>query len=841
MDDKEKIINESEIKTDDNGIDKVLEKNISQEMKKSFLSYAMSVIVSRALPDVRDGLKPVHRRILYAMNDLGMYSDKPHKKSARIVGEVIGKYHPHGDSSVYDAMVRMAQDFSYRYPLVDGHGNFGSVDGDGAAAMRYTEARMSKISMELLRDLNKETVDFIDNYDASEKEPAVLPSKFPNILVNGSTGIAVGMATNIPPHNLGEVIDGAVFLMENPDCTIDEIMDFIKGPDFPTGGQLLGITGLHNAYKTGNGIVIIRAKTEIVEHNNKSSIIVTEIPYQVNKTRLIERIASLVKDKIIDGITDLRDESNRKGMRIVIELRKDVNPNVMLNNLYKHTQLQATFGINMIALVGNEPKTLTLKEILSYYIKHQVEIITRRTIYDLRKAEERDHILQGLMIALEDIDEVVDLLKKSKDGKDAKEQLISKYNLDDIQSQAILDMKLQRITGLEIEKIVSEHEELIKSIADYKDILASDERKHEIIKSELLDIKERFNDKRRTEINMHDDLSIENEDLIPREDVIVTLTKNGYIKRMNIDSYKIQNRGGVGVKGIKTNEDDYVDYSLHSSTHDYLLFFTNKGRVYKKKAYHIPPGSKQSKGLPIVNLLDFIDGEYVTAITNIDNFDDDKKFLFFATKKGIVKRTSVNLFKNIRQTGIIAISLHDEDELLGVRIVNDNTDVILGASNGKAIRFSCDDVRPMGRSASGVRGMRFTDKDYLVGMTIIDKDENDEILVITKNGFGKRSDVDEYRLQSRGGKGVKALNITDKNGPLVTLRSVNTNKDLIITTTKGISIRVAVENISKTGRATQGVRIMRLKDEQEVSTITVCDKDENEEIENTNEEVQIEE
>lgn len=805
--------------------DKIIEQNISNEMKKSFLTYAMSVIVSRALPDVRDGLKPVHRRILYAMNDLGMYSDRPHKKSARIVGEVIGKYHPHGDSSVYDAMVRMAQDFSYRYPLIDGHGNFGSIDGDGAAAMRYTEARMSKISMELLRDLGKNTVDYIDNYDSSEKEPVVLPSRYPNLLVNGSTGIAVGMATNIPPHNLREVIEGTIYLIENPDATIDDLMGFIKGPDFPTGGQLLGLTGLHQAYKTGNGTVVMRAQVEIVEHNNKSSLIVKEIPYQVNKTRLIERIASLAKEKIIEGITDLRDESNRKGMRIVIELRRDINPNVMLNNLFKHTQLQASFGINMIALVDKEPKTLNLKDALSYYIKHQVEIVTRRTIFDLEKAEARAHILRGLMIALEDIDNIVELLKKSKTPDVALKALMENYNLDEIQGKAILVMQLQRITGLEIEKIREEHNALEIAIADYKDILSSESRKYEIIRNELNEIKEKYGDDRKTEINLHDDLSIENEDLIPVEDIIINLTKNGYVKRMNVDSYKSQNRGGVGSKGIKTNEDDYVDYSIQCSTHDYLLFFTNKGRVYKIKGYSIPHGSRVSKGLPIVNLLNLNEDEYITALTNISDFDDENKYLFFVTKKGLVKRTNITLFKNIRQTGIIAIGLNENDELLGVRLTDNTKDILLGASNGKAIRFSETQIRNMGRNASGVKGMNIKTNEYIVGMTTIDNDKESEILVITKNGYGKRSSHDEYRSQKRGGKGIKALNITSKNGDLVALRTVNDNQDIIITTTKGTSIRVSVDSISKTGRTTQGVRIMRVKDEQEVSTITLCDKD----------------
>ncbi|MCL2522130.1 MAG: DNA gyrase subunit A [Erysipelotrichales bacterium] len=799
-------------------------------MRSSFLNYAMSVIVARALPDVRDGLKPVHRRIIYAMNDLGMQSDKAHKKSARIAGEVMGKYHPHGESSIYDALVRMAQTFSYRYPLIDGHGNFGSIDGDPAAAMRYTEARMSKICMEIIRDLGKNTVDFVDNYDATETEPTVLPAKFPNLLVNGTTGIAVGMATNIPPHNLTEVINGIIAVMNNAEITIDELMEHIKGPDFPTAGQLLGLTGLRNAYHTGNGIVIMRATAEIVEKNNRNAIIVTEIPYQVNKSKLLERIAEVVKEKIVDGITGLQDESNRKGMRIVIDLRRDVNPHVMLNNLYKYTQLQQSFGINMIALVNSEPKTLNLKQILVHYIDHQYEVLTRRTIYDLEKAEARSHILQGLIIGLENIDEVVELIKKSANNDIAMEGLMSRFGLTEIQAKAILDMRLGRLTALEIDKIIEEDREIRLNIEELRSILADDQKKATIIQKELLEVKDRFGDDRRTAINLHEDINIDNEDLIPTEDVIITITNNGYAKRMKVENYKAQNRGGTGMSGIKTNENDYVLHSLMTSTHDYLLFFTTKGRVYKIKGYNIPEASRTAKGIPIVNIIQFEEGEGLAAFTNIKDFASEETYLFFTTKNGVVKRCAVDNFKNIRTNGIIAIGLRDNDELLSVKVTNGKKNILLGASNGKAIRFDENDVRDMGRNASGVRGMDIGENDYLVGMTMIDSDE-EEILVVTEKGFGKRSLAEEYRLQYRGGRGIKALNVTEKNGSLVALRSVNDQEDLIISTNKGVVIRMHVEQIAKTGRATQGVRLIRLKDDQSVSTITVVTRDESEEIE----------
>jgi len=803
----------------------VKEINISSEMKTSFLNYAMSVIVSRALPDIRDGLKPVQRRILYAMNDLGMSGDKPHKKSARIVGEVIGKYHPHGDSSVYDAMVRMAQPFSYRMPLIDGHGNFGSVDGDGAAAMRYTEARMSKIAGELVRDLEKNTVDFVDNYDGSEHEPSVLPARYPNLLVNGSTGIAVGMATNIPPHNLGEVIDGLLAFMENEAMTSTELMEYIKGPDFPTGGQILGLTGLRQAYETGKGIIAVRATAEIVTQKNRNSIIVTAIPYQVNKTTLIERIAEIAKEKIVEGITDLRDESNRKGMRIVIELRRDVNPHVMLNNLYKFTQLQQSFGINMIALVKGQPQMVTLRDMLKYYLEHQIEVIQRRTVYDLEKAEARQHILDGLVIALHDIDHAIEIIKASKTGDEAKEALIETYKLTDIQARAILDMRLQRLTGLEIEKIETELAELIVKIADFKEIIVSHDRKIGIIKDELAEIRAAYNEPRLSEINLHEDLSIENEDLIPVEDVIITVTNNGYIKRMNVDHYKTQNRGGVGMSGIKVHEDDYVEHILMTSTHDFHLFFTNKGRVYKIKGYQIPAGSRQSKGLPIVNLLDFDKDERLASFTAVKNFETDKEHLTFVTKKGIIKRTLVSEYQNIRTNGINAINLREDDELLTVALTDGTKEIILGASNGKAIRFDENDARAMGRTTSGVRGMSIGPNDEVVGVAIVDNDQQ-EILVITENGFGKRTIVEEYRKQIRGGKGVKTLNVTVKNGRLSTLRTVSDDQDLIVVSDKGVVIRTHVDQISQTKRATQGVRIIRLRPDHKVSTIALVPRQE---------------
>ena len=810
---------------ENNNYDNVKEINISTEMKTSFLSYAMSVIVSRALPDVRDGLKPVHRRILYGMDELGVYPDKAYKKSARIVGDVMGKYHPHGDTSIYDAMVRMAQKFSYRYPLVNGHGNFGSIDGDGAAAMRYTESKMMKITSEMLADIKKDTIDFVDNYDGSEREPSVLPAKFPNLLVNGATGIAVGMATNIPPHNLSEVIDGALAYMDNPDITVDDIMMFIKGPDFPTGGTIMGMTNLRRAYETGNGSIKVRAKAEIIEHKNgKKSIIVTEIPYQVNKSRLIEKIAELAKEKRIEGITDLRDESNRKGIRVVIELRKDVNAEVTLNNLYKYTPLQTSFGINMLALVNNEPKVLPIIDMLKYYLEHQLQVLTRRTIFDLNKAKSRAHILEGLIIALNDIDEVIATIRNSYD--DAELQLISKFKLSSEQAKAILEMRLRRLSGLERERLENELEDLKQLISELESILADEDKKHEIIREQLLEIKERFGDERRSEISLSLDLDIEDEDLIPVEDVIITITSSGYCKRMNTEVYKTQNRGGKGMKGIKTNEDDVVEHLINTSTHDFILFFTTKGRVYKMKGYKVPNYGRTSKGLPIVNLLNLDDGEDLAAVAKISDFDSED-FLFFVTKRGVVKRTPVTDFKNIRTTGIKAINLRDEDELLAVRLTDGDRDVIIGASNGKAIRFHESTARAMGRVASGVRGILLGDSDEVVGFTIV-TDDRTEILVVTENGYGKRTQVDEYRQQNRGGKGVKTLNITEKNGQLTKLRSVVGDEDLIITTTKGMIIRLPIEQIATSKRATQGVRLIKLNEGHKVATIAIVPKTEDE-------------
>lgn len=803
---------------------KIKDIDLTSEMKTSFLSYAMSVIVSRALPDVRDGLKPVHRRILWGMKELGVYPNTAYKKSARIVGEVMGKYHPHGDSSIYDAMVRMAQNFSYRYPMVDGHGNFGSVDGDGAAAMRYTEARMSKISMEMLRDLDKDTVDFVDNYDATEIEPSVLPSRFPNLLVNGATGIAVGMATNIPPHNLGEVIDGVLAYMDNPDIDVLGLMQYIKGPDFPTGGLILGYNGLKQAYEEGHGTIVVRAKADIIEgHNGKNQIIITEIPYQVNKLRLIERIADLAKEKIVEGITNLQDESNRNGMRIVIDLRRDVNPYVMLNNLYKFTQLQTSFGINMIALVDNQPRMLSLKEVIKHYVNHQFDVITRRTRFDLNKALARLHILEGLLIALDNIDEIIDIIRNTKDGTE-KFKLMERFNLDDIQAQSILDMQLKRLSGLQREKTEEEYRLLKADVVNYEDILANDERKHQIIKEELIDIRDAYekNNKRVSEIDFNTQIDIDNENLIPVDDVVVTITNKGYSKRMKVENFKSQNRGGTGSNGMKTNDDDYVVHSITTSTHDYLLFFTSKGRVYKVKGYDIPEGSRQSKGIPLVNIISFEKDEKLAAVTNIKNFDDENSFLFFTTKSGVVKKTPVVEYKNIRTSGIIAINLRENDELLSVCLTDGNKDIILGASNGKAIRFSENDVRPIGRTASGVKGMDIDDNDYIIGSAIFDSnDSNQDVLVITNYGYGKRSTIESYRRQTRGGKGVKTLNETEAKGTLKMLASVSVDDDLIITSDKGVVIRLACKDISQTGRATQGVKLIRLREDQLVSAITI--------------------
>ncbi|MBO8155619.1 MAG: DNA gyrase subunit A [Bacillaceae bacterium] len=807
----------------------IQEVNISQEMKTSFLDYAMSVIVSRAIPDVRDGLKPVHRRILYAMHDLGMHADKAYKKSARIVGEVIGKYHPHGDSAVYDTMVRMAQDFNYRYMLVDGHGNFGSVDGDAAAAMRYTEARMSKISMEILRDINKDTIDFTDNYDGSEKEPIVLPSRFPNLLVNGASGIAVGMATNIPPHQLGEVIDGVLAVSKNPDITVDELMEnYIFGPDFPTAGQILGRSGIRKAYETGKGSITLRAKTEIVEHDNgKSSIIVTEIPYQVNKAKLIEKIAELVRDKKIDGITDLRDESDREGMRIVIELRRDVNPNVVLNNLYKQTAMQTTFGINLLALVNGEPKVLNLKQCLQYYLDHQIVVIKRRTAYELRKAEARAHIVEGLRIALDHLDEVISLIRNSKTTDIAREGLMNRFELSEKQAQAILDMRLQRLTGLEREKIEQEYQDLIKLIAELKEILANEEKVLEIIREELTEIKDKYNDERRTEIVIGQADFFEDEDLIPEETVIITLTHKGYIKRLPLSTYRAQRRGGRGVQGMGTNEDDFVEHLLSTSTHDTLLFFTNKGKVYKAKGYEIPEFGRTAKGIPIVNVLNVEKDEWINAVIAVKDFEDDH-YIFFATKQGISKRTALSQFGNIRRDGIRAINLRDEDELIAVRLTDGKKDIMVGTKKGYLIRFPEEEVRAMGRTAAGVKAISLRDEeDEVVSMDIIE--DGLQVLVVTVNGFGKRTPAEDYRITGRGGKGILTCNLTERNGMVAAVKTVTGEEDIMIITESGVLIRMSVDGISVTGRNTQGVRLIRLHEEDQVATVARIEKEENDE------------
>lgn len=809
---------------ENNNNDKIKVVNISREMKTSFLDYAMSVIVSRALPDVRDGLKPVHRRILYSMYQLGMHSDKAYKKSARIVGEVMGKYHPHGDSAIYEAMVRMAQDFNYRYTLVDGHGNFGSIDGDSAAAMRYTEARMSKLSMEVLRDINKDTIDFRDNYDGSEKEPVVLPSRFPNLLVNGSTGIAVGMATNIPPHNLGEIIDGVIAVAKDPDISVAELLDYIKGPDFPTGGVILGKNGIRRAYEFGRGAICVRAKYHIIEKNNKNSIVITEIPYQVNKARLIERIADLAKEKRIDGITDLRDETNREGIRIVIELRRDVNPEVMMNNLFKHTSLQNNFSVNMLALVDNQPRVLNLKQVLVHYLNHQKEIIVRRTKFELNKAEARAHILEGYRIALTNIDRVIEIIKGSADENDAVKNLIQEFSFTEKQAQAIVDMRLKRLTNLEQDKIETEHQELQKLIAEFKSILADESKVVEIVVDELTELKNKYSDKRRTEIVLSDEYDIEDEDLIPEQDIIITVTSRGYVKRLPVDTYKSQNRGGVGIKGITTYDEDYVEHMIYTSTHHYILLFSNFGKVYKLRGFTFPEYGRNAKGMPLINLLNFEDGERLNSIIAIKEYDPNL-FLIFGTKKGIVKRTQLDLFSNIRSNGIKAININENDELLNVRLTDGNKEIIIGSSNGKLVRFNEQDVRAMGRTAAGVKGISLDDNESVVGIDVI---ENNEVYVlsISEYGYGKLTPISEYRLTKRGSKGVKTINITDKNGRLVSVRSVlRDDNDLLIVTTKGMIIRLPISQISITGRATLGVKLINLKDDQLVASAAIIPSD----------------
>lgn len=802
--------------------------NLTSEMKESFIDYAMSVIVARALPDVRDGLKPVHRRILYGMNELGVTPDKPHKKSARIVGDVMGKYHPHGDSAIYESMVRMAQPFSYRAMLVDGHGNFGSVDGDGAAAMRYTEARMSKIALEMLRDINKNTVDFQGNYDDSEQEPVVLPARFPNLLVNGTTGIAVGMATNIPPHNLSEVIDATSLLMDNPDVTTNELMEVLPGPDFPTGGLVMGKSGIRRAYETGKGSITVRAKVELTEMpNGKERILVTELPYMVNKAKLIERISELHRDKRIEGITDLRDESSREGMRIVIDVRRDVSASVVLNNLYKMTALQTSFGFNMLAIEKGVPKILSLKRILENYVEHQKEVITRRTIFDKNKAEARAHILEGLRIALDHIDEIIAIIRGSQSDDEAKATLIERFEFSDRQAQAILDMRLRRLTGLERDKIENEYQELLKFIADLEDILARPERVIEIIKTELNDVRTKFGDARRTELLVGEVLSLEDEDLIEEEEVVITLTNNGYIKRMANSEFRAQRRGGRGVQSMGVHDDDFVKNLVSCSTHDTLLFFTNTGKVYRAKGYEIPEYGRTAKGIPVINLLGIDSAEKIQAIISVEGKAEAGKYLFFTTLKGTVKRTAVTAFSNIRSNGLIAISLKEDDELVNVVTTNGNQKMIIGTHAGYSVTFDENTVRDMGRTASGVRGIRLRENDYVVGAAILD--ENKEVLVITENGYGKRTKASEYPVKGRGGKGIKTANITEKNGPLAGLTTVNGDEDILLITNKGVIIRFNVDSVSQTGRATLGVRLMRMEDGAKVVTMAVVEPEEVEE------------
>ncbi|MFS9340966.1 DNA gyrase subunit A [Streptococcus australis] len=804
--------------------------NLTSEMKTSFIDYAMSVIVARALPDVRDGLKPVHRRILYGMNELGVTPDKPHKKSARITGDVMGKYHPHGDSSIYEAMVRMAQWWSYRYMLVDGHGNFGSMDGDGAAAQRYTEARMSKIALEMLRDINKNTVDFTDNYDASEREPNVLPARFPNLLVNGATGIAVGMATNIPPHNLGESIDAVKLMMDNPDVTTRELMEVLPGPDFPTGALVMGKSGIHKAYETGKGSIVLRSRTEIEEtKTGRERIVVTEFPYMVNKTKVHEHIVRLVQEKRIDGITAVRDESNREGVRFVIEVRRDASANVILNNLFKMTQMQTNFGFNMLAIQNGVPKILSLREILGSYIEHQKEVVTRRTIFDKEKAEARAHILEGLLIALDHIDEVIKIIRNSQTDAEAQAELISKFKLSERQSQAILDMRLRRLTGLERDKIQSEYDDLIALIADLADILAKPERVVAIIKEELDEVKRKFGDPRRTELMVGEVLSLEDEDLIEETNVLITLSNKGYIKRLDQDEFTAQKRGGRGVQGTGVKDDDFVRELVSTSTHDRLLFFTNKGRVYRLKGYEIPEYGRTAKGLPIVNLIKLDDGESIQTIINVAQDRSEDAYLFFTTRSGLVKRTSVAEFANIRQNGLKALNLKDEDELINVFLTDGNTDVIIGTKFGYSVRFKESVVRNMGRSATGVRGVNLRPGDQVVGASVIT--DQDEVLIITEKGYGKRTRADEYPTKGRGGKGIKTANVADKNGPLAGLMTVKGDEDLMIITNTGVMIRTSVANISQTGRSTMGVKVMRLDQDAQIVTFTTVQADEKDESE----------
>ena len=808
--------------------------NLTKEMKTSFIDYAMSVIVARALPDVRDGLKPVHRRILYGMNELGVTPDKPHKKSARITGDVMGKYHPHGDSSIYEAMVRMAQWWSYRYMLVDGHGNFGSMDGDGAAAQRYTEARMSKIALEMLRDINKNTVDFVDNYDANEREPLVLPARFPNILVNGATGIAVGMATNIPPHNLGETIDAVKLVMDNPEVTTKDLMEVLPGPDFPTGALVMGKSGIHKAYETGKGSIVLRSRTEIEEtKTGRERIVVTEFPYMVNKTKVHEHIVRLVQEKRIEGITAVRDESNREGVRFVIEVKRDASANVILNNLFKMTQMQTNFGFNMLAIQNGVPKILSLRQILDAYIEHQKEVVVRRTRFDKEKAEARAHILEGLLIALDHIDEVIRIIRASETDAEAQAELMSKFKLSERQSQAILDMRLRRLTGLERDKIQSEYDDLLALIADLADILAKPERVSQIIKDELDEVKRKFGDQRRTELMVGEVLSLEDEDLIEESDVLITLSNKGYIKRLDQDEFTAQKRGGRGVQGTGVKDDDFVRELVSTSTHDHLLFFTNKGRVYRLKGYEIPEYGRTAKGLPIVNLLKLDEGESIQTIINVESERSDDAYLFFTTRHGIVKRTSVKEFANIRQNGLKALNLKDEDELINVLLTEEDTDIIIGTKFGYAVRFNQSAVRGMSRIATGVKGVNLREGDTVVGASVIT--DQDEVLIITEKGYGKRTVATEYPTKGRGGKGMKTANVAEKNGPISGLLTVKGDEDLMIITDTGVMIRTNVANISQTGRSTMGVKVMRLDQDAKIVTFTTVAAAEKEEVGTENE------
>ncbi|MTV88938.1 DNA gyrase subunit A [Streptococcus pneumoniae] len=808
--------------------------NLTKEMKASFIDYAMSVIVARALPDVRDGLKPVHRRILYGMNELGVTPDKPHKKSARITGDVMGKYHPHGDSSIYEAMVRMAQWWSYRYMLVDGHGNFGSMDGDSAAAQRYTEARMSKIALEMLRDINKNTVDFVDNYDANEREPLVLPARFPNLLVNGVTGIAVGMATNIPPHNLGETIDAVKLVMDNPEVTTKDLMEVLPGPDFPTGALVMGKSGIHKAYETGKGSIVLRSRTEIeTTKTGRERIVVTEFPYMVNKTKVHEHIVRLVQEKRIEGITAVRDESNREGVRFVIEVKRDASANVILNNLFKMTQMQTNFGFNMLAIQNGIPKILSLRQILDAYIEHQKEVVVRRTRFDKEKAEARAHILEGLLIALDHIDEVIRIIRASETDAEAQAELMSKFKLSERQSQAILDMRLRRLTGLERDKIQSEYDDLLALIADLADILAKPERVSQIIKDELDEVKRKFSDKRRTELMVGQVLSLEDEDLIEESDVLITLSNRGYIKRLDQDEFTAQKRGGRGVQGTGVKDDDFVRELVSTSTHDHLLFFTNKGRVYRLKGYEIPEYGRTAKGLPVVNLLKLDEDESIQTVINVESDRSDDAYLFFTTRHGIVKRTSVKEFANIRQNGLKALNLKDEDELINVLLAEGDMDIIIGTKFGYAVRFNQSAVRGMSRIATGVKGVNLREGDTVVGASLIT--DQDEVLVITEKGYGKRTVATEYPTKGRGGKGMQTAKITEKNGLLAGLMTVQGDEDLMIITDTGVMIRTNLANISQTGRATMGVKVMRLDQDAQIVTFTTVAVAEKEEVGTENE------